>query len=475
MDRQVDAGESPLAAYANARKIKSPIFRTSNLPRTNMAKSRPTLILDKRIHAGITVPKQYLTGVDILHSHVGVPKMWVFKKGFDIALAERALGETLKHYPLVAGRMKKDAEGQVYIDGNDAGIDFRVYRCKGPLPYGEHHPIGDDIKQFYEPLMMPWQIIGKDNPLFQVQIYEYEDGGILMSTREVHSVFDGTSIIGFLVNWSKMCRGETFPPLSFDRSVLIKAGQTDVDTTGFDAFCHPSVFEGLSIATRLGWRALTDMKKEIFRIPADVIQGWKTQAKAELPNAKISTGKLVTAYVMRALSPVMPRGMPRSVGTPMDLRFMSGTPIPRDYFGCALHHVKFELSEDDLAHKSLAELAELCSPPPEQFSPEMITRYLTLAERYRQKKALWKLAYKPAIDTLGAGIIQNNVSTLPVYDIDLGRGTTDWYETWAMPNRMMTLLSTPTKDGGIDLHMSACKAEMDALKKQLRADGIIPA
>jgi shikimate O-hydroxycinnamoyltransferase len=439
-----------------------------------MAKLRRTLILDKRIHSGVTVPKQYLTGIDILHSHVGLPKMWVFKKGFDVALAERALGETLKHYPLVAGRMKKDAQGQVYIDGNDAGIDFRVYRCKGPLPYGEHKPIGDDIKQFYEPLMMAWQVVGRDTPFLQIAVHEFEDGGILMSTREVHSVFDGTSIIDFLLSWSKACLGLSFTPPAFDRGVLIKAGQTDVDTTGFDVYRPlPPIGQAIGITARIAWRALTDMQKEIFRIPADVIQGWKTQAKAELPaTAKISTGKLLTAYVLRTLSPLMPHGEPRKVGLPMDMRFMSGSPVPRNYFGNALHSVGFQLSEDDLAQKSLAELAELCSPSPDQLTPQMITKYLTLVERYRQKKALWKLINMHGVETLGAGIIQNNVSLVPVYDFDLGRGPTDWFETWAMPARVMMMVSTPAKDGSIDLHMSACRAELAALRKQLTADGI---
>jgi len=440
-----------------------------------MAKLSRTLVLDKRIRSGITVPRQYLSGVDILHSHVGVPKMWVFKKGFDIAKAEHALGELLKHYPIVAGRMKKDEHGQVYIDGNDAGVDFRVYRCKGPLPYDERKQLGKDVKKFYEPLMMPWQIIGRDAPFFQATIHEYEDGGILLSTREVHSVFDGTSIISFLLDWSKLCRGLPITPLaSFDRGVVIEAGRANANNIGFGGgFLHPPVGQAVAISARLGWRALTDMHKEIFRIPADAIQHWKTQAKAELPNAKLSTGKLLTAYVMRTLSPLMPTGMPRRVGIPMDMRFMGGQMVPRDYFGCALHHVSFELSERDVAHKSLAELAELCNPPADQVTPEAINQYLGMAESYRQKKAIWKLMYKPAVDTLDAGIVQNNVSTLPVYEIDMGRGPTDWYETWAMPNRMMTMLSTPTKDGGIDLHMSACRAEMGALRKRLVADGIV--
>src|SRR5690606_34459468 len=122
----------------------------------------------------------------------------------------------------------------------------------------------------------------------------------------------------FLLDWSKLCRGLPITPLaSFDRSVVIEAGRANANNIGLGGgFLHPPVGQAVAISARLGWRALTDMHKEIFRIPADAIQHWKTQAKAELPNAKLSTGKLLTAYVMRTLSPLMPTGMPRRVGIP---------------------------------------------------------------------------------------------------------------------------------------------------------------
>lgn len=442
-----------------------------------MAKLRRKLILDKRLHAGASAPRQYLTGIDILHSHVGVPLIYIYKKGFDPAVAERGLIETLKHYPLVAGRIKKDAQGHVYIDGNDAGIDFQVWRCEGNMPpYGLNKPVAKDIKQFYAQLMMPWQVIDKDTPFLQIRIHQYADGGILMSVRMIHSIFDGTSYYGFMANWSKACLGVAFTPPSFDRSVLIKAGQTDADTTGFEQFYHPPIGKALSIAVRLGWRAVTDMETAVFRIPAQVIQNWKDQAKAVLPeNARISAGKLIGAYVLKTLSPLMPPGVPRSVGMAMDMRFISGLPVPRDYFGNALCYTKITYSEQALAHESLFTLAERCSPPAEQISAPAVTQLLTVAEQYRQKFALWKLMFRPAVDTLGASIVLNNLSTHPVYEVDLGGGKPDWYETWGMPNRMMALQSTPTKDGGIDLHMAACRAEMKALRNQLIADGIISA
>ena len=437
-----------------------------------MARLRSKLIFEKRLHAGATAAKQYLTGIDILHGHVGIPLIFVYKKGFDLALAERALIDTLKHYPLVAGRYKKDEQGHVYADCNDGGVDFRVFRCEGDMPYGEHQPLGDDIKQFYKQFM-PWQVINKDKPLFQVNIHQYADDGIVMCIYMVHSVFDGSSFFGFMLDWSKACRGLQIKPPSFDRSVMIKAGQADIDTRGFELIRQWPITQGIGIMAKLGWRAVTDMKKEIFRIPTETVQQWKADAHAVLPDASgVNTGKLVTAYVLKALSPVMPAGVPRSAGMALDMRYIRGLTLPRDYFGNALCYAQAYYSEQELAQDSLSVLAEKCRPQPDQVSAENVSKLLVVAERYRQKQAIWKLIFKPAVDTLAGGIVQNNLSMLPIYEIDMGRGTPDWYETFAMTIRMMALVSTPSKDGGIDLHMAASRAELKALRDQLAADGI---
>lgn len=437
-----------------------------------MAKLRRTLVLGKRLHAGSTASRQYLTGIDILHGHVCVPLIFVYKKGFDTAEAERGLLETLKHYPLVAGRYKKDEQGQVYIDADDSGIDFRVHRCEGEMPYGEHKPLGDDLKRFYKPFM-PWQVVGKDMPVLQVDINQFDDGGIVMAVCIVHSTFDGSSFFGFMLNWSKACRGLPLDVPSFDRGVMIEAGRAQIDTTDFDLVYQPPIMDGIVTMARLGWRAVSDIKKEIFRIPAETIQAWKARAQAELPDAKgVNTGKLVTAYVLRALSPLMPAGVPRSVGMALDMRYVRGLTLPRDYFGNGLCYAQAYYSEQDLAQQSLSVLADKCKPAADQVSAATVSKLLVVAEQFRQKKAIWRLIFQPAVDTLAGGIIQNNLSLLPIYDVDLGRGTPDWYETFAMTIRMMALVSTPQKDGGIDLHMAASKAELNALRERLAADGM---
>jgi hypothetical protein len=437
-----------------------------------MGKPRRTLISSQRLHSGGTAPQQYLTGIDILHGHVCVPLIFVYKKGFDIDQAERGLRDTLKHYPQVSGRYQKDAEGQVYSDGQDHGIDLRVHRCEGAMPYGEHQPLLKDLKHFYKNFL-PWQVVGKDMPLFQVDISRFDDGGIVMAVCIVHSTFDGSSFFGFMVNWSRACRGLPLELPSFDRGVMIKAGQTGLDTRGFDLVRQPSIPDGVVTMSRLGWRAATDIHKDIFRIPARAIQVWKDQAEAELPDAKgVNTGKLVTAYVLRALSPLMPAGAPRRVGMALDMRYVRGLTLPRDYFGNGLCYAQAHYTEQELAQQSLAVLAERCKPPADEVSAETVSKLLTVAEHHRQKKSIWRLIFKPAVDTLAGGIVQNNLSLLPIYDVDLGNGPPDWYETFAMTIRMMALVSTPQKDGGIDLHMAASKAELQALRARLQADGI---
>jgi shikimate O-hydroxycinnamoyltransferase len=440
-----------------------------------MAKLRSTLVLGKRLHSGTTAPRQYLTGIDILHGHVGVPLIFVYKKGFDIAHAERALTETLRHYPQVSGRYRTDEAGQVYNDGQDAGIDFKVYRRPGAMPYGEHQPLGDELSQFHDRIL-PWRVVGKDEPLLRVYIHQYEDGGIVMCVLIVHSTFDGSSFFGFMVNWSRTCMGQPIAPFSFDRDVMIKAGQTGMDTTGFDLVYQPTIPEYVSTMARLGWRAVTDIKKEIFLIPTQAVQRWKDQAEAELgaEAGAVNTGKLVSAYVLQTLSPLMPHGVPRSVGMALDMRFIKGLPLPRNYFGNGLCYAQACYSEQQLASQSLARLALQCKPDADQISALTLSKLLTVTEQYRQNKAIWKLIFKPAIATLGGGIVQNNLSLLPIYDVDLGGGTPDWYETFAMTIRMMALVSTPQKDGGVHLHMAASRAELKALRERLVADGITP-
>jgi len=441
-----------------------------------MAKLRSTMVLDTRVRCGVTAPKQYLTGLDIFHGHVFVPIVLIYKQGFDIDHARKGLSEVLRQHPLMAGRLKRDAQGHVYVEGDDSGIVFRVHRCEGPLPYGPHKPLGKDASRFCR-MLMPWQIVGKDMSVALIELFQFECGGILMACSGLHSFFDGSTYWNFMHNWSKACTGQPItPPASFDRDVMIQAGRQPCDPAAYDLMAKPPLLRQLGIVIKLGWRALTQMQSEVFRIPASTIQGWKDEVKRTLPDSPgVSAGQLATAYIMKAISPALPPDATRSVGLVLDLRYKRALNLPRDYVGNALCWAEARYSGAELAQQSLPELAQRCKAGGEQVSEAALRKLLSVTEAHRQAKRLWRLMFRPVIETLDAGLIQNNMSKLPIYEMDLGNGTPDWFDGAPMTIRMALIVSTPQRDGGLDVHLTARRAEHKALRARLVADGIVPA
>ena len=148
-------------------------------------------------------------------------------------------------------------------------------------------------------------------------------------------------------------------------------------------------------------------------------------------------------------------GVDRSVGLVLDLRYKRRLRLPRDYFGNALCYAEARYTPEELASQSLPVLAERCKPVNAQVSTEALQKMLILMETWRQKKAVWRLIFKPTLETLNAGMIQNNCIQFPMYEIDFGTGTPSWYDITPMTIRMVMVTQTPEKDGGVDLYLTA--------------------
>lgn len=428
------------------------------------------LLIDKRLHAGVSTAPQVLAGLDIFAGHVGIPVALVYRHGPTLAQLEASLQATLRQYPLVCGRLKKGPDGHTYIDPNDAGIAYRVHQCGGALPaYGHAQPMGDAIKRFFKPFM-PWQVVDKDLPLLQVDVHVFEDGGMVLCCYGPHSVFDGSAYWQFMMDWSVTCRGLQPKPVTFERGLVIAAGQREVPPDLSGLLYDPTMRERIAAFARLGWRALW-LKKGVFRIPAATIERWKDDARRELPAEAggVSSVELVTAHCLKAISPLLPPQHERAVGIVLDLRHKRRLKIPRDHFGNALGYGEARYTPQALATQSLPLLAQQCRPAPEQVSTEALFNFLALMETYRQKKAIWRLFWRSAGETLRAGLVLNNCIHFPIYDIDFGTGTPAWYDICAVTFRMLMVVQTPEKDGGVDLHFTAHPRELAALRASLQA------
>ncbi|OVA06477.1 Transferase [Macleaya cordata] len=125
-----------------------------------------------------------------------------------ITLLKRSLSRTLTHFPALAGRMKTDSDGYVYIDCNDAGVDFieanagHLYIRDILLPDKD---VPNSFKEFFT-FDRTISYEGHFKPIVAVQVTELADG-VFIGCAANHAVTDGTSFWNFFNTFAEVSRG----------------------------------------------------------------------------------------------------------------------------------------------------------------------------------------------------------------------------------------------------------------------------
>jgi shikimate O-hydroxycinnamoyltransferase len=425
------------------------------------------LVSTTTLKGGVRCATQRVSGIDIFTSHMGIPIVQVYPKGLDVANLQRSLSVMLGKYPLLSGRMRKDVQGLPCIEGNDAGVRFKVHQCDGPLPaYGPSNHLHPLLKGFHTPIY-PWNIFKDSQPLFEVDVYQFADGGAILSNTAAHSVMDGTAYWNFMVDWAACARGEEVPARSMEREQLIELGQANLEAPYTRGYVYEMGWrDRLRMYAGLGWQHLVSIDKDVFRIPAATIEQWKQQARAEFPDADgVTTAELVTAHCLKVLNPLWQHRRDRCLGHVIDLRYKRRLRVPRHFFGNALGHGEVMYSADELDKQSLAAIALKSRMPAESLTNEDLLGYLGLMERARQTKGILSLMMRSVGRTLDGGLVLNNCSNYPMYEIDFGTGRPSWHDATRVVFRMLMIISTPEMDGGVDIHLTALKPELEAMRR----------
>jgi hypothetical protein len=124
-----------------------------------------------------------------------------------IALLKSALSQTLSHFPPLAGRLRTDSDGYVYIMCNDEGADF-IHATASKLFIRDilaptHVP--DCVKEFFA-FDRTVSYDGHFNPILAVQVTELADG-VFIGCSVNHAVIDGTSLWNIFNTFAEKSRG----------------------------------------------------------------------------------------------------------------------------------------------------------------------------------------------------------------------------------------------------------------------------
>uniref|UniRef100_A0A5B7BDQ4 BAHD acyltransferase DCR n=1 Tax=Davidia involucrata TaxID=16924 RepID=A0A5B7BDQ4_DAVIN len=124
-----------------------------------------------------------------------------------ITLLKRGLSQTLTHFPALAGRLTTDTDGYVYIECNDAGVDFIHANAAHIFIRDILSPsdVPESVKEFFA-FDRTVSYDGHFKPILAVQVTELADG-VFIGCAVNHAVTDGTSFWNFFNTFAEVCRG----------------------------------------------------------------------------------------------------------------------------------------------------------------------------------------------------------------------------------------------------------------------------
>lgn len=418
------------------------------------------------IQSGVTCEPQYLTGMDLSIGHGGSTCALVYPSGLDAQALQNSLQRVLTHYPVFTGRYRRDANGFVLIDGQDAGLSFSVTQHREPMPaWSTDNPIGKAMGR-YCARIYPWTLVNREHAPMQMQLHMFACGGSLLTVTAAHSLCDGNAFWGFMMDWVR-CHGDhpVVPPV-LDRNALI------AKSSQYPAHPSPQAWllrdcskaAHLRLYAGLAWQHLMWLGNRRLRFSGETLSAWQRDAAQTLPeSAPFSAHELVVAWALRGLSSRMSPGSLRSVGLVLDLRNRTGLGMARKYVGNALGRDLLALSGADLAHTDLAHVAARCRIPFDRISLGEQQAHLGLLEQYRQRHGVERLVPEIAARSLSTGVLVNNCAHFPVYKVDFGSGSPSWHEREGSPYRRILLSPSALRDGGLDVHVTATRHELSAL------------
>ncbi|GHA16512.1 acyltransferase [Streptomyces echinoruber] len=411
-----------------------------------------------------------LSVYDLLPGTFATQRTFYYRDTLDTDALHASLRATLAHYPLLTGRLERDADGGLSVVCNDAGALLTVCRSDRPMPpYGPGHPVRGDLRRYVHQVN-PFRVVGHDTPLFTAKVTHMRGGGSVLGVSVNHVVADGTACVEFLLHWSRVHRGLDHRPAPyartpFDGLVAEAPSPARHDDPQYAVVTRRRKFGFL-------WRVNTGaprLRTLTTRFTAQEVRSLKEVAAAQLAGGgpRISTGDALAAQVWRVLGAL--RGRPddstERLGVVISLRAALREHLPDGYWGNAASNTTARLSARALREGPLGETAAAVRAAVNRVTAAHVRDEMAFLEAQRRAGRLRRVLSRMSLDAFEDTVSLNNVARLPVYSVEFGTGRPFWFEYPAIPIPW-TVLVTPTPDDehGRDVHLSLPRDAAAALE-----------
>lgn len=366
-----------------------------------------------------------------------------------ISQIKDALSETLSHFPALAGRLKTDADGYVYITCNDAGVDFVAAAAKNVHIRDILSPIDvPDVVRGFFTYDRTVSYKGHFLPIIAVQVTELADG-VFIGCSVNHSATDGTSFWNFFNTLAEVCRGMrkiTRAPDFSRNSVLISPAVLKVPEGGppvtfnedeplrerIFSFTREAILElkakvnnrklggddweiSISTVELLGKKSNDHWKES--KLPAKLENWIRTASKTETPMAfEISSFQSLSALLWRCVTRARKLNPSKTTTFRMavNCRHRLEPKLNPLYFGNAIQSIPTYASAGDLLSTDIRWAAEQLNKNVRNHGNETVRKCVSEWESNPRCFPLGNFD--------GAMITMGSSPRFPMYDNDFGWG-----------------------------------------------------
>lgn len=415
------------------------------------------------IHANNNPEQIALCGSDYIVSHVGIPMILFFSYRIDRRAFESALQQVVENWYVLAGRIRSGSDKRAYIDCDDTGLVFEVFEHSTAMPRPSvEEPLRNGLRK-YHPLILPWRVENKAQAPCVVQLHYYKDGTVFSLTC-CHSVADGWGMWAIIDAIARNMGKESYDLPNHSRDMLVEIAHGYIGSNGrrpnSPRLADTNRVQKAIFTLRLFQKVAFPKPNEIVHLSAKLISAFKERA----PDIKLSRQDIAIGIIAHGMKL-------ESVGALANMRVDPSSPIQQSYSGNALTYRECSMKKEECnAPENSLELSVL------RFSKQWrastlgdsgsdAIEYMAHLEHRLEEGTINKVVPLSMFDVFADGILINNYSVFPIYDVDFGGGTAQWYEMMPFPFRGALITNTPERDGGLLLNLTADQNQLDNVRR----------
>lgn len=437
--------------------------------RSGPSRNRESLVTVRSGRA--TNERVRLSVYDLMPGTFATHRTFYYHGSLDATAMRESLTRTLAHYPMLTGRLERDADRGLTVVCGDAGIPFFETFSDLPMPdYGIDRSARPDLTA-YLCKINPFRTVGHDTPLLTVKVTHMRGGGSVLGVGINHSIVDGSAYLEFLQHWSRTHRGLDHRATPYPRTALngLGAGAPPEAELRNGQYTVVGKREKFAFIWRInaGSRRIRTITE---RFSSDEVEAIKEAASASRPGAGaghwVSAADALSAHLWKVLAQLRARpdaDMER-LGMVVGVRSALRDVLPDGFWGNAITNITPALPAAELRGAPLPDVAEAVRAGIEAVTAERVRDEVAFLDAQRRAKRLPLVLSQMALDSSEGTVALNNVGKLPVYEIEFGAGRPFWFQYPTIPIPW-TVLVTPTPLGGYgrDVHLSVPQEAAEAL------------